>query len=403
MQATGSYFSLTNPHKTTAIMAAKIQLSTLPAELRSEIWSLALCPSPGVCRCDPSKFIFTRASFRGVCGGHRHWLEVEDARWLIPKRRYPTVMHLCRESRLLSLAAMEKEVKENSFFYCIGQDTRPFIPEIDTFWFDDYSDGAALRALVVARECGAIGSRVHTIRNLAVSAAVVQSSQQGDSVSYWDSYMSQCIGRFENLRRFDVVFGPVPMERRCDGYKTERDCWAAGDSEQVGDTYGGQVILTGMYDVPELQLVETPEASADEDQDRDPEVIKKLLDRVRADVYGGFEKRASYLAMKPPPPRQGQEDATAAAPEQGQQQCVAEVVHREKDLSEITFHAARMVETARFRGRTIRKSFPSWYFYFDDSEISFEPSSSHGLWVTKKYFGDRWQGLSAQGVFITYP
>lgn len=302
---------------------------------------------------------------------------------------------------------MEKEVKENSFFYCIGQDTRPFILEIDTFWFDDYIDGATLRALVVVRECGAIGSRVHTIRNLAVSAAVVQSSQRGDPVSYWDSYMSKGIGRFENLRRVDVVFGPVPMETRCDGYKTERDCWAAGDSEQVGEPYGGQVILTGMYDVPELQLVETPEASADEDQDRDPEVIKKLLDRVRADVYGGFEKRALYLAMNPASPRQGQEDVTTVAPEQGQQQCVAEVVHREKDLSEITFHAARMVETARFRGRTIRKSFPSRYFSYDDSDDEFErPSShasSHELWVTKKYLGDRWQGLSAQGVFITYP
>lgn len=388
-------------------MAAKTQLSTLPAELRSEIWSLALLPSPGVYRCDPSKFIFTRESFRGAPGDHGHWLEVEDARWLIPKRRYPTVVHLCRESRLFALGVMEKEVKENSFFYCIGQDTRPFIPEIDTFWFDDYSDGATLRALVVARECGAIGSRVHTIRNLAVSAAVVQSSQRGDPVSYWDSYMSKGIGRFENLRRVDVVFGPVPMETRCDGYKTERDCWAAGDSEQVGEPYGGQVILTGMYDVPELQVVETPEASADEDQDRDLEVIKKLLDRVRADVYGGFEKRASYLAMNPASPRQRQEDVTTVAPEQGQQQCVAEVVHREKDLSEITFHGARMVETARFRGRTIRKSFPSRYFSYDDSDDEFErPSShasSHELWVTKKYLGDRWQGLSTQGVFITYP
>lgn len=392
-------------------MAAKTQLSTLPAELRSEIWSIALRPSPGVYRCDPSKFIFTRVSFRGVPGGHEHWLEVEDARWLIPKRRYPTVMHLCRESRLFALGAMENEVKENSFFYCIGQDTRPFIPEIDTFWFDHYSDGATLQALLVVRDGGAIGSRVHTIRNLAVSAAVVQSSQQGESVSYWDSYMSKGIGRFENLRRVDVVFGPVPMETRCDGYETDRDCKAAADPDQVEEPYGGQVVLRGMYDVPELQLVEetrewrldTTGASADEGQDRDPEVVKKKLDRVRADVYGGFEKRASCLAMNPPSPRQGQEDVTTAAPGQGQQQRVAEVVHREKDLSEITFHAARMVETARFRGRTIRKSFPSWYFPYDDSNDSFKPRSSHGLWVTKKYLGGRWQGLSAQGVFITYP
>ncbi|KLU81568.1 hypothetical protein MAPG_00653 [Magnaporthiopsis poae ATCC 64411] len=352
-------------------MAAKTQLCTLPVELRSEIWSLALLPSPGVYRCDPSKFIHTRSS-------SRRRLEVEDARWLIPKRRYPTVVHLCRESRLFALGVMEKEVRENSFFYCIGQDARPFIPEIDTFWFDDDDNGAILHYPAVVQERGAIGSRVHTIRNLAVSAAVVQSCRRGDCVSNWDSYMFRGIGRFENLRRVDVVFGPVPMETRCDGYKTDRDCWAAAAREQVLEQYNGQVVLTGMYDVPEVGLMkeirgsgfETTGSSADEDQDRDP-VVKEILDKVRADVYECFEKRARYLARYPPPRPQGQEDAAAATLGQGQgqgqqQKRVAEVVHREKDLSEVTFHAARMAETARFRGRTIRKSFPSWYFSEDD-------------------------------------
>jgi hypothetical protein len=94
-------------------MAAKTQFSTLPAEVRSEIWSLALLPSPGVYRCDPCKFIFTREPSPQP-------LEVEDARWLIPKRRYPTVVHLCRKSRFFALGAIEKKVRENSFFYCIG-------------------------------------------------------------------------------------------------------------------------------------------------------------------------------------------------------------------------------------------------------------------------------------------
>lgn len=106
-------------------MAAKTQLSTHHAELRAEIWSLALLPSPGVYRCNPAKFIPIHE--------RRHWFEVEDARWLIPKRRHPTVMHLCRESRLFALGAMQKEIKESSCFYCTGQDTRPFIPEIDTW------------------------------------------------------------------------------------------------------------------------------------------------------------------------------------------------------------------------------------------------------------------------------
>lgn len=389
-------------------MTAKTQLSTLPAELRSEIWSLALLPSPGVYRCDPVKFIPIRVGSGGSGGGGRergHWLEVEDARWLIPKRRYPTVMHLCRESRLFALGAMEKEVKENSFFYCIGQDTRPFIPEIDTFWFDDDDDGATLLRPAVVHGRGVIGSRVHTIRNLAVSAAVVQSSRRVDSeeddgtrvASNWDSYMFRGIARFENLRRVNVVFGPVPMETRCNGYNTDRDCWAAAAREQVGQSYTGQVILTGVYDVPELRLVEetrgwgfeTTGASADEDQDRDPGVVKKILDKVRVDVYGGFEKRARYLARYPPRRRQGQEDATTATPGQGQgqgqeQQRVAEVVDREKDLSEVTFYAARIVETARFRGRMIRKSFPSGYFSEDDSNDEFESLSNHGLAITKK-------------------
>ncbi|KAG8158271.1 hypothetical protein KVR01_012032 [Diaporthe batatas] len=270
-------------------MAAKTQLSTLPAELRSEIWSLALLPSPGVYRCDTAKFIPTRE--RG------HLFEVEDARWLIQKRRYPTVMHLCRESRLLALGVMEKEVKENASFYCIGQDTRPFIPEIDTFWFDDHDGGRTLCQPTVVKERGVVGSRVHTIRNLAVSAALVRSSDRGDSTTPWVMYMFRGIGRFENLRRVDVVFGPVPMEARCDGYETDRDCWAAADPELVGEPRHGHFVMTGMYDVPELRLVEkTTGASADADQSRDRRAAKKKLDRARADVCGGYTKRASYLA-----------------------------------------------------------------------------------------------------------
>jgi hypothetical protein len=267
---------------------------------------------------------------------------------------------------------MEKEVRENSFFYCIGQDTRPFIPEIDTFWFDD--DDKTRHHPTVSRERGAIGSQVHAIRNLAVSA---------------DSYLFPGIGRFENLRRVDVVFGPVPMETRCDNYKTDRDCWAAAAREQVLEEHNGQVFLTGMYDVPELRLVketrgsgfETTRSSAGEDQDQDPGVVEEKLDKVRADVYKGFENNmARYLARHPPPRPQGQEDATTAAPGQGlgqqQQQHVAEVVHREKDLSEITFHAARMVETARFRGRTIRKCFSKWHFDEDDNGDGLDPLCS---------------------------
>ncbi|KAL8393911.1 hypothetical protein RB595_003609 [Gaeumannomyces hyphopodioides] len=330
-------------------MAARTQLSTLPAELRSEIWRIALLPSPGVYRCDTSKFIHT-------CANRRSPYEVEDARWLIPKRRYPTVMHLCHESRLFALGVMEKEARENSFLYCIGQDTRPFIPEIDTFWFDDNDDGGVLHDATVYHERGAIGSRVHTIRNLAVSAAIVQSCREAGVVSNWDSYTFFGIGRFVNLRRVDVVFGPVPMETRCDDYKTDRDCWAATAQEQVLGQHNDSVVLSGMYDVPELWLVkevrgsgvETTGSSADEDQDRNPGVVKEKLDKIRGDVYKSLKGRAKCKYTAP-----GREL---------QQQHLAGAAHRGGYVSEITFHASRMVETARFRKRTIRKSFPSWFF-----------------------------------------
>lgn len=364
-------------------MAAKTQLSTLPAELRSEIWSLALLPSPGVYRCDPHKFIPIDAGSTGGGRERGRWLEVEDPRWLIPKRRYPTIMHLCRESRVFALGVMEKETKEGSSLYCIGQDARPFIPEIDSFWFDDDDNGAVLLRPAVVQERGAVGSRVHTIHNLAVSAAIVHSSRPVDPeedggtrlVSNWDSYLFRGIARFESLRRVDVVFGSVPEETRCDGHETDRDCWAATAREQGGEPRTRPVVLAGMYDVPELRLVEEiPEASADDYQDRDPGAVKRKLDKVRADVYAGFERRARYLALYPLPRSQEQEDATAAAAgqEQGQQR-VAEVVHEEKDLSEVTFHAARMIETGRFRARTYRKSFPAWYFSEDVSSDDFEP------------------------------
>ncbi|TLS24868.1 hypothetical protein PpBr36_08600 [Pyricularia pennisetigena] len=351
-------------------MAAKPQLSNLPAELRAEIWSLALLPSPGVYRCDPHKFIYAR--------GNRS--QVEDARWLIPKRRWPTVAHLCRESRLFALGVMEKESEEKSSVCCIGQDARPFMPEIDTFWFDDGDDGTTLHHHAVIHERGVVGGRVHVIRNLAVSAALVQSCRRHGVISNWDSYLFQGIGRFENLRHVDVVFGPVPTDTRCDGYETDKDCWTAAARDQLLEEYDGQVVLTGVYDVPELWLEEIsgPDSEitglwADKNQGQNPGVVKEKLDKVRDDVYRGFRMRASYLAKYPPRRPQGQEDATRAASgqEQGQQQQqgAAEFAHREKDLSEITFHAARMIESTRFRGRTIRKSFPSWYFsedYYSD-------------------------------------
>lgn len=118
------------------------------------------------------------------------------------------------------------------------------------------------------------------------------------------------------------------MGTRCDGYKTDRNCWAAAAREQVLEQYDGQVVLTGMYDVPVLRLVKevrgsgfgTTGSSADDNQDRDPGVVKKVLNKVRADVYEGFKKRARYLARYPPPRPQGQNDATTAALGQGRGQ-----------------------------------------------------------------------------------
>ena len=90
---------------------------------------------------------------------------------MISKRKYPTVMHLCKESRHLTLHVMAQEQQQEQdkgtlpYLY-IGDSARPFNPSIDTFWFyvEDH-----LCHLWVQNLKGVIGDRIHTIENLTLS------------------------------------------------------------------------------------------------------------------------------------------------------------------------------------------------------------------------------------------
>jgi hypothetical protein len=107
--------------------------SKLPRELREEIWLLSLLPSPGVYKYDPDWFT--------ILPDESYW---EDDRWMIPKRRYPTAMHICQECRRFSFDIKTQEQKQEEDnvtapYYCLGENARPFNFATDCFWFSEKS------------------------------------------------------------------------------------------------------------------------------------------------------------------------------------------------------------------------------------------------------------------------
>jgi len=176
---------------------ATAQFSTLPRELRDEIWILALLPDPGVYQFDPAWFRRSK---------ERHGFE--DERWMIPKRKYPTVMHLCQESRHVSLRIMAQEQRQEQEdgtlpYYCIGSSARPFNPSTDTFWFRVKSH---LGHPWVRNLMNVIGGRIHTIKNLALSLECITIDRGSPKPSRWNTFRWTRLSRFVSLRRVDIVF-----------------------------------------------------------------------------------------------------------------------------------------------------------------------------------------------------
>ncbi|KAH8591399.1 hypothetical protein B0O99DRAFT_690756 [Bisporella sp. PMI_857] len=173
-------FTSDSPH--TVFAMATAEFSKLPRELREEIWSLALLPEPGVYKFDPDWFT--------PMPDMDSW---EDERWMISKRRHPTAMHLCQESRRFSFhikGQERKQEQENGTvpYYCLGKESL-----LSHDW--------------VSNITSVIGSRrIHVIENLALSPQCITITAPGTNLpSTWNSFIWNRLVRFMSLRRVDVV------------------------------------------------------------------------------------------------------------------------------------------------------------------------------------------------------
>lgn len=178
---------------------ATAQFNKLPREIRDEIWAFALLPEPAVYRFDPDWFKPNQGDVDGF----------EDERWIVPKRPYPTAMHLCHESREFALrlkAQEQKEEQENGKapYYCFGDNARLFNPATDTFWFNK---GSLLDHPYLINLASVIGRGIHTIENLAFSPDCLTIPLPGSNPrpSRWNSFRWHRLVLFVSLKRVDIV------------------------------------------------------------------------------------------------------------------------------------------------------------------------------------------------------
>lgn len=270
---------------------------TLPRELREEIWILALLPNPGVYHFDPNTFTITEDD------------NFEDERLLIPKRKFPTAMHLCQESRQLSLAILDREQASDApKLFFLGDPVRVLDPEMDTIWFDT---AGHMAHGWVRNTYSVIGSRIHTFQNLALSSRCIQitADPARDGISTWAMFRWEKLPRFVSLRHVDIVFGEefhtTPSAHGLDG---------AG---------------TGLSDVPEIRLEAWVPGSSD---DTEQDVLAKMSMTERdtregfKDMYDDREEEEERLPLP--------DDAPGW-----------------QDGSQITFRAARMVRVTTYLNR----------------------------------------------------
>ena len=277
------------------------EFSKLPRELREEIWSLALLPEPGIYHFDPDYF----DALPDIDG----WA---DERWMISKRRYPTAMHLCQESRRFSFqikAQEQKQEQENGTvpYYCLGENARPFHPTTDTFWF---SKASLLGHRWVRNLTSVIGNRLHIIENLAVSAqciSIVKAAPAPNS-SMWNSFRWDRLLRFNSLRRVHVVFA-------------ERCVYEGSDENPNGSSSSNPEKVT------ELRLEKWTEGSSTETTDE----VETLMENVQMSVVEAFQDMYGQML----------EDADVLLP-------VPEGTPDFHDGSGITFHAAQVIKMKTF-------------------------------------------------------
>jgi hypothetical protein len=228
----------------------------LPKELREEIWLLALLPEPGVYKFDPDWFI--------PLENEDGW---EDDRWMIPKRRYPTAMHLCQESRRFAfyIKEREQEQEQNGImpYFCLGKNARPFNTTTDSFWFISES---LVGHPWVRNLNSVVGRRIHTIENLALSPQCISHCIPGSGlVSEWDLFKCHRLAFFVSLQRINIIFA--------ESYAEE------DNNESMNSSFKDQ------SDITELRLKKWREGSSKETA----EEVEKFLQDVKADILPVFE------------------------------------------------------------------------------------------------------------------
>lgn len=302
-------------HLNTMNTMEKPQISTLPPELRNQIWTLALLPDPSVYHFNPADFGVTDDT------------EFDLQPWLIPKRAYPTAMHLCRESRGLALHLMERDPALR-----LGHASRPFDPAIDTFWFDKKGPHHPW----VINKSSVIGSRVHTIRNLAVSAGYIRSIEPGrQTVSNWDLFRWRMLPRFGSLQRVDLVFGKAWVRER--SVQNNGEGMQAGDAEEEMEEEEEEqdgAPRFDTFDVPELRVEELVGKKASVANIR--EKIAKAQSDVRQVLRCSAERRTQQSEIE-----ESREPRPQRAPDW-------------QDGSKIVFRAVRLTRVRTFRGRSVR-------------------------------------------------
>jgi hypothetical protein len=279
-----------------------ICLRTLPRELRDKIWLLALLPQPGVYKFDPARFT--------VSPGNDGW---EDERWMIPKCRYPTVMHLSQESRRFALKIKAQEEKEKEHYvpyYCVGESVRPFNPPTDTFWF---SKESLLHHDWVTNFTSVIGCRLHTIENLSISPECFTPTvpTPGTNLpSRWNSFRWNRLLRITRLRRVDVIL-----------------VVGSADGDRDVNKIDGSSIDCGIAN--ELRLEKWTVGSSNETQDE----VDLLMENVRSSTVKAFKDLYERVLEG-----DAEEETLLPLPEGWKPKW--------HDGSRITFHASKVLEYA---------------------------------------------------------
>lgn len=160
-------------------------------------------------------------------------------------------MHLCQESRRFAFqikAQEEKEEQENNTapYYCLGENSRPFNPITDTFWFNEES---LFSHDWVRNLTSVIGSRLHLIENLAFSSKCITMHAPGTIVrSAWNSFRWDRLLRCMSLRRVSVIFAEKCVDEDNTGNlngsssndlekvtKLRLEKWTEGSSTETAD------------------------------------------------------------------------------------------------------------------------------------------------------------------------